>query len=274
MSQYTFRTRKLRPLSECLVSGSTKFCVVLVMCGSFNPIHSGHLSLFDAARKKIETNEGCVVIGGYISPVSDAYAKQGLAPFPARKRIIEAAVAHHKYLELDDWEALQPSYTRTYLVLRHLQENVRRFYQQSDSQNLSTLVNAGGMINVVFTCGTDLFTSFFTPKVWPLNFLQILLDEFAIVVIERLSEDAEVDEKTLRKKMNECTMTEVIDGREYKLSFQRARIEFCPLDPPDSTSSTLIRSFVKRSYGGDITAHQELYTRLGMGVANIVLEVY
>lgn len=61
------------------------------------------------------------VWGGIMSPVSDAYGKAGLAPWQQRVAMCEAAAAGHPHVVCDAWEACQPEYTRTLVVLRHIQ---------------------------------------------------------------------------------------------------------------------------------------------------------
>ncbi|XP_058094821.1 nicotinamide/nicotinic acid mononucleotide adenylyltransferase-like [Magnolia sinica] len=52
-----------------------QICVVLVLSGSFNPPTYMHLRMFELARDKLNS-EGYCVIGGYMSPVNDAYKKR------------------------------------------------------------------------------------------------------------------------------------------------------------------------------------------------------
>ncbi|KAF3551602.1 hypothetical protein DY000_02001288 [Brassica cretica] len=52
-----------------------KTCVVLVATGSFNPPTFMHLRMFELARDALHS-EGFHVLGGYMSPVNDAYKKE------------------------------------------------------------------------------------------------------------------------------------------------------------------------------------------------------
>lgn len=65
--------------------------------------------------------EGYDVLGGYISPVNDAYAKPGLAPAQHRVRMAELAVASSPLIMVDSWEAAQPGYSRTLTVMQRVQ---------------------------------------------------------------------------------------------------------------------------------------------------------
>jgi len=52
--------------------------IVLVACGSFSPITFMHLRLFEQ-MKDYGDIKGINIVGGYFSPVTDAYAKKGIS---------------------------------------------------------------------------------------------------------------------------------------------------------------------------------------------------
>ena len=52
--------------------------LVLVACGSFSPVTYLHLRMFEMAKDYVRQNTEFEVVGGYLSPVSDMYKKQGL----------------------------------------------------------------------------------------------------------------------------------------------------------------------------------------------------
>jgi nicotinamide mononucleotide adenylyltransferase len=68
---YTFPTHKLKPIGENL----GKMPMVIVACGSFSPITYLHLRMFEMAKDHVVDNHQ--ILGGYFSPVSDAYNKPG-----------------------------------------------------------------------------------------------------------------------------------------------------------------------------------------------------
>lgn len=69
---------------------------------------------------KMATSEGFDVIGGYLSPVSDAYKKKGLAPAHHCIQMCELATENtSKWLMVDPWEAESPTYIHTARVLDH-----------------------------------------------------------------------------------------------------------------------------------------------------------
>jgi nicotinamide mononucleotide adenylyltransferase len=53
--------------------------LLLIACGSFSPITFLHLRMFEMAADYVKLSTDFEIIGGYLSPVSDAYRKAGLA---------------------------------------------------------------------------------------------------------------------------------------------------------------------------------------------------
>eukprot|EP00898_Chlorokybus_atmophyticus_P007187 jgi/Chlat1/746/Chrsp104S08609 len=77
--------------------------VALLNAGSFNPPTYMHLRMFELARDELELR-GFDVIGGYLSPVNDAYGKKGLVAGHHRLAMCERAVADSTWLMVDRWE--------------------------------------------------------------------------------------------------------------------------------------------------------------------------
>lgn len=109
-----------------LASPPTKRIAVL-LTGSFNPVTIAHLRMLELARDYFHLRS-IQVVEGIISPVSNSYGKAGLAPEKYRIEMLKAAVKNDKWLRVDTWEAEQPTWTRTKLVLdHHLEEIKKRF---------------------------------------------------------------------------------------------------------------------------------------------------
>ncbi|ORC87711.1 nicotinamide mononucleotide adenylyltransferase [Trypanosoma theileri] len=202
-SSYHFCGAKLMPWHKIDVTVVMHLAVV-VMCGSFNPMHVAHIAMYEAAcdtllNKKYNDNSEkkeasvsrkndskIVVVGGFVSPVNDHYKKEELRPFAQRSAICAASLREHPSLALDEWEGLQPNYVRTFYVLEHLQESVQRWYETDASPNEEQLAWVRQHpVRVVFLCGGDLFSSFLRPGCWPLELLRKLLDSFDVLVVRR-----------------------------------------------------------------------------------------
>ncbi len=57
-----------------------------------------------------------------MSPVNDAYSKKGLAPAQHRVEMCRLAAQTSDIAMVDSWEAEQPTYQRTLMVLQRLEQ--------------------------------------------------------------------------------------------------------------------------------------------------------
>uniref|UniRef100_A0A673GN39 Nicotinamide/nicotinic acid mononucleotide adenylyltransferase 2 n=1 Tax=Sinocyclocheilus rhinocerous TaxID=307959 RepID=A0A673GN39_9TELE len=71
---------------------TNKTHVILLSCGSFNPITRGHIHMFEKARDYLHKTGRFIVIGGIISPVHDSYGKPGLVSSRHRLTMCQLAV--------------------------------------------------------------------------------------------------------------------------------------------------------------------------------------
>jgi hypothetical protein len=75
MDTYTFPDYRLKKTMD----DPLKTPLLLVACGSFSPITFLHLRMFIMAGDYVKFSTDFEIVGGYLSPVSDAYKKAGLA---------------------------------------------------------------------------------------------------------------------------------------------------------------------------------------------------
>lgn len=122
MDNYQFPTGKL--MRRMTRPGRTP--LVLVACGSFSPPTLLHLRLFSLARDHARVETNFEVVGGYMSPVSDAYKKVGLAPSKHRIKMCQLAIASSTWTDVDPWEAIQPDYVLTAKVLDHFDYEINQ----------------------------------------------------------------------------------------------------------------------------------------------------
>uniref|UniRef100_A0A672FHD8 Nicotinamide nucleotide adenylyltransferase 1 n=1 Tax=Salarias fasciatus TaxID=181472 RepID=A0A672FHD8_SALFA len=140
--------------------------VVLLACGSFNPITNMHMRMFELARDHLEDTDRYTVVKGIISPVGDSYKKKGLIEachrlemaklatetsdwitvdswesFYKKKGLIEAchrlemaklATETSDWITVDSWESLQPEWVETCKVIRHHHEELLASQQSTD----------------------------------------------------------------------------------------------------------------------------------------------
>ncbi|ODA82350.1 hypothetical protein RJ55_00857 [Drechmeria coniospora] len=171
---YTFPSHRLRRAS------SSNTPLVLVSCGSFSPITFLHLRMFPMARDH-SRNEGFEVVGGYLSPVSDAYKKKGLAPAVHRIRMCELATENtSKWLMVDPWEAESPTYIPTARVLDHFDYEINHVMGGVECTD-----GTRKPAKIVLLAGADLIQTISTPEVWDARDVEHILGNFGAFVLER-----------------------------------------------------------------------------------------
>lgn len=84
---------------------------VLLTTGALNPVHLGHVAMFDRARDTLESEYGFAVVGGFLSPSHDAYLSGKYGDprkfFSAAQRLAlcAAATKDHPFLAVASWES-------------------------------------------------------------------------------------------------------------------------------------------------------------------------
>ncbi|CAN4102613.1 unnamed protein product [Withania somnifera] len=154
-------------------------CVILVSTGSFNPPTYMHMRCFELARDAL-ISEGFCVIGGYMSPVNDAYKKKGLIFADHRVAMCQLACKSSEFVMTDPWEANQDSYQRTLKVL----------------SRVKTAITGGSLTStedlmVMLVCGSDLLESFSTPGVWVPEQVRAICRDFGLVCVRRGGQEVE-----------------------------------------------------------------------------------
>ncbi|WVZ73166.1 hypothetical protein U9M48_021510 [Paspalum notatum var. saurae] len=157
--------------------GGNRGRVVLVATGSFNPPTYMHLRMFELAKDELQQRGYCV-LGGYMSPVNDAYKKKDLLPAVHRIRFCELACKSSSFLMVDPWEAMQRGYQRTLTVLSRIRNSLCK-----DG------VADKGSLKVMLLCGSDLLESFSTPGVWIPDQVRTICKDFGVVCIRREGKD-------------------------------------------------------------------------------------
>lgn len=187
--------------------------VVLLACGSFNPITNMHLRLFELARDHMNSTGKYRVVKGIISPVGDAYKKKGLIPAHHRVTMAELATKTSGWVEVDPWESLQKEWVETVKVLRHHQERLeagschqwqnspeqekpsrkRKWAEprQNSTQKKPLQPNTKAAPQVKLLCGADLLESFGVPNLWKSEDIARILADYGLVCVTRAGSDAQ-----------------------------------------------------------------------------------
>lgn len=145
-----------------------------------------HLRMFEMALDHA-TTQGYEVIGGYLSPVGDAYKKRGLASANHRIRMCElAADQTSNWIMVDPWEALKKDYTPTAMVLDHFNEEINNKHGGIEVEN-----GEKRKVRVALLAGSDLISTMAEPGVWGQADLDHILGDYGAFIIERSGSKAD-----------------------------------------------------------------------------------
>ncbi|KAL1846980.1 Nicotinamide/nicotinic acid mononucleotide adenylyltransferase 1 [Diaporthe australafricana] len=183
LSPETYRFPSERLLRRQRHPGKTP--IVLVACGSFSPITYLHMRMFEMASDYARFNTKYEIVGGFLSPVSDAYKKPGLAP--AKHRIQMCSYAAEKtseWLTCDPWEAIQSKYFPTAQVLDHFDHEINQVIGGCEDVHGNKQP-----VRIALLAGADLIQTMSTPGVWSPADLDHILRKFGAFIIERTGTD-------------------------------------------------------------------------------------
>ncbi|KAJ6256685.1 hypothetical protein Dda_8551 [Drechslerella dactyloides] len=180
---YSFPTARLRDT----LSDPAKTPLCLVACGSFSPITHLHLRIFEMASDYCKLDTEFEIMAGYLSAVSDAYKKTGLAP--AKHRLKVACEQTSNWLQVDTWEPFSPEYLPTAKVLDHFD------YELNTVRGGAKIVDADGNeigrkpYRIVLLAGSDLIMTMSEPGLWAPEDLNHILGKYGAFIVERAGTD-------------------------------------------------------------------------------------
>ena len=183
LNDYEFPAQRLKRT----LSNDSKTPLCLVACGSFSPITHLHLRMFEMAVDFVRQNTNFEVVAGYLSPVSDSYNKPGLAA--ARHRISMCELACEQtssWLMVDTWEALQPKYQPTAIVLDHFEREINETIG-----GMRTSTGEQRHVRVMMLAGSDLIKTMSEPGVWAPEDLEHILGKYGTFLVERAGTDVD-----------------------------------------------------------------------------------
>lgn len=159
LDNYTFPTERLTKV----LSDATKTPLVLVSCGSFSPPTNLHLRMFEEAADYCQFETDFEVVGGFFSPVGDAYKKAGLASAHHRIKMTRIAVQDSSaWIGVDPWEPLHKEYLPTVKVLDHFDHELNNVMG-----GIETATGEKKRIQVALLAGADLIQTMSTPGMLP-----------------------------------------------------------------------------------------------------------
>ncbi|XP_004419993.2 PREDICTED: nicotinamide/nicotinic acid mononucleotide adenylyltransferase 3 isoform X1 [Ceratotherium simum simum] len=167
--------------------------VVLLACGSFNPITNMHLRLFEVARDHLHQTGMYQVIGGIISPVNDKYGKKDLVAARHRVAMARLALQTSDWIRVDPWESEQAQWMETVKVLRHHHRELLRSLPQKEGPDRDKALPAAptAVPELKLLCGADVLKTFQTPHLWKDAHIQEIVEKFGLVCVGRAGHDPE-----------------------------------------------------------------------------------
>ncbi|KAM4556493.1 LOW QUALITY PROTEIN: nicotinamide/nicotinic acid mononucleotide adenylyltransferase 3-like [Fundulus diaphanus] len=168
---------------------SCRVPLVLLACGSFNPITNQHMRLFELARDHMQSTGQYKVVGGIVSPVSDGYGKQGLVPAKHRIAMARLALQSSNWVTVDEWESQQPDWTETVVTMRYHYGRILKEYEQNrgmhsdSSRNFAPPSSPSPQLKLL--CGADFLSTFKIPGLWLEDHVEELVKRFGLVCVSR-----------------------------------------------------------------------------------------
>ncbi|TMS09422.1 Nicotinamide/nicotinic acid mononucleotide adenylyltransferase 3 [Larimichthys crocea] len=160
--------------------------LVLLACGSFNPITNQHMRLFELARDHMHSTGQYQVVGGIVSPVSDGYGKQGLVLAKHRIAMAKLALQSSDWVKVDEWESQQPDWTETVVTMRyHYGRILEQFEQRTVTHVDSTTPLSSPSPQLKLLCGADFLDTFKIPGLWRDDHVQEVAGRFGFVCVSR-----------------------------------------------------------------------------------------
>ncbi|XP_077472165.1 nicotinamide/nicotinic acid mononucleotide adenylyltransferase 3 [Stigmatopora argus] len=155
--------------------------LVLLACGSFNPITNQHMRLFELARDHMQSTGQYRVVSGIVSPVSDGYAKPGLVAAEHRIAMAKLALQTSDWVDVDEWESRRPDWTETAVAMRYHHGQILKEYERSRSSTSSQSVPP----QLKLLCGADFLSTFKIPGLWRDEHIEEVLGRFGLVCVGR-----------------------------------------------------------------------------------------
>ncbi|GAA96717.1 uncharacterized protein L969DRAFT_97069 [Mixia osmundae IAM 14324] len=214
--------------------------LVLVGCGSFSPITFLHLRMFEMARDHARLHSCYEVVGGYLSPVNDAYKKPGLVSAVHRVSMCELACqSMSDWIMVDPFEARHDTYLPTARVLDHFEHEINTVkggveIEVLDPETGETSVERR-KARIMLLAGSDLIQTMSEPGVWAQQDLHHILGLYGCFIVERA--DSEIDQALFKDSSVHSRNALALYRRNIFMVQQLVR---------NDVSSTKVRLFIKR----------------------------
>ncbi|CAJ1071968.1 nicotinamide/nicotinic acid mononucleotide adenylyltransferase 3 isoform X1 [Xyrichtys novacula] len=161
--------------------------LVLLACGSFNPITNQHMRLFELARDHMHSTGQYQVVGGIVSPVSDGYGKQGLVPAQHRIAMAKLALQSSNWVRVDEWESQQADWTETVVTMRYHYGRILKEHKWSTADDFNGNTNPflSPRPQLKLLCGADFLDTFKIPGLWLYDHVEEVVGRFGLICVSR-----------------------------------------------------------------------------------------
>ncbi|KFW67805.1 Nicotinamide mononucleotide adenylyltransferase 3, partial [Pygoscelis adeliae] len=190
------------------VGMKSRIPLILLACGSFNPITNMHMRLFELARDHLHQTGQYQVIEGIMSPVNDDYRKKGLVSARHRIAMAKLALETSDWIRVDPWESEQETWTETVKVLSHhhripLQSKTKGIAKTGDkvivTRHIKSKLNfscnllkenwSKALPELKLLCGADFLQTINTPNLWKEEHIKEIVEKFGLVCVSRAGSD-------------------------------------------------------------------------------------
>ena len=199
--------------------------MLIILGGTFDPIHNGHLQIASYVADKFNSNI--------------TFMPTGIPPYKAKPEVtnlhrltmLNLAIANYSQFSIDETEISNSKYCYTYQTLKQLREQI------------------GYTTPVYFIIGSDSLISFDTWDNW-----QEILDYCSLIVVSRVN----YNEKNMSSTLQQFVATRIINTINKFKQYPWGKI--CHLDfTPTNVSSTTIRQKIKDGITVDNLIPQSVY---------------
>jgi len=197
--------------------------------------------MFEMARDHARNETDFEVVGGYLSPVNDAYRKPGLEHAQHRINMCQlACLDTSDWLMVDQWEALvQQEYMPTAKVLDHFNHEINTVrggieVDVYDAESGRTYADKR-QARIMLLAGSDLIQTMSEPGVWDEKDLHHILGMYGCFIIERA--ESEIDQSIFSSSS--------VHSRS-PLALYRDHIHLCEQLVRNDVSSTKVRLFLRK----------------------------
>lgn len=191
------------------------------------------------------------VVGGIVSPVHDSYGKESLVSSSHRTAMLRLGLETSDWIKVSDWETQQDDWTRTKHVLQY---HSNKLNATADQNGNSEAVTQNSKIHLKLLCGGDLLESFAKPGLWKEEDLEVILEQFGLVVVGRsgsnterfIFESDQLTRHRVRDDKNNSAFALIVIFLFYFMAILQKNIILLPNWEMGDMSSTLIRTYLKR----------------------------